>query len=278
MKKRLKTFPLVRTLDNGFTVVVYGELWEDGKVDGIAVFPCKFTRDGKTVMEYDTKNNTSLWLKNPYSRTKHFNMGWAICNPDDEFDIEKGIEICKKRFRKNDLTTQCGTFLTEDMIYAILNNEIRYIENHWDKYVKYGQFKPSEVAEKKLNIKKTNDILNEVVTEKEPESVDEKAPLKIEPGIFVMLKDENNDTHVIGKVKSVDEKKDTVLFYFVYTYFDNGRSLEYGYGDKFVGVEEYLHLVDHVATPKEVVEALGHMKQYEGVVWDENKKKIVSVR
>ena len=159
MKKKFRTYQLVETLKNGYTVVVYGELWEDGKIDGVAVFPCKFTRDGKTVMEYDMKNSTSLWLKKPYARTKHFNMGWAICSPNDEFDLEKGIELCKKRFQKHDMATQCGKFLTESMIYAILGNEIRYIENHWKKYVKYERFSPRRIAERKLNVVKTNRTL-----------------------------------------------------------------------------------------------------------------------
>lgn len=270
--------------ETGHIIMVYGELWEDGKIDGLAVFPCKFTRDGKTVLEYEDKNTTSLLFSHPYSRTKHFNMGWAICNPEDKFDENVGIELCKKRFRKNDLTTQCGTFLTKDMIYAILANEIIYIKNNLDKFGKKGAFRPEVTnVEKKLNIKK----MNEVLENKEPKHSDEKnvamcpPPVKIEPGLFVMMKDEKTESgpmHTIGKVRSIDEKTDTVVFDFEYAYTDNGanRYVEYDFGG--YGIKDYLSDVDHVATPKEVANALAFMKNHDNLVWCEADKKLVTAK
>lgn len=266
--------------ETGHIIMVYGELWEDGKIDGLAVFPCKFTRDGKTVLEYEDKNTTSLLFSHPYSRTKHFNMGWAICNPEDKFDENVGIELCKKRFRKNDLTTQCGTFLTKDMIYAILANEILYIKNNLDKFGKKGTFRPEVPnVEKKLNIKK----MNEVLENKEPKHSDEKNAAtrpqheEIEPGLFVMLKDEDN-MHAIGKIRSIDKKSKTAVLDFEYGYTDDGKNryVVSDYGGK--GIVESLSEIDHVATPKEVSNALSLMKNFDNLAWCEADKKLVAVK
>lgn len=284
MKKRFKSYQMTDTLPSGQIIMVYGELWEDGKIDGLAVFPCKFTRDGKTVLEYETKNTTSLLFSHPYSRTKHFNMGWAICNPEDKFDENVGRELCKKRFRKSDITTQCGTFLTKDVIYAILANEIIYIKSNLGKFLKKDTPRPAvSNVEKKLNIKK----MNEVLDNEEPkftevtDGAECPPPVKIEPGLFVMMKDEKTESgpmHAIGKVRSIDEKTDTVVFDFEYAYTDNGanRYVEYDFGG--YGIKDYLSDVDHVATPKEVATALAFMKNHDNLVWDENRKRLVNVK
>ena len=62
-------------------------------------------------------------------------MGWAICSPQDTYDEKAGIELCKKRFRKSPLTAKTGLFLTNDMVNAILDNEVNYIKAHWGKFV-----------------------------------------------------------------------------------------------------------------------------------------------
>ena len=136
MKKRRKTY--LKTghayVGNGrnATILVYGELWETETVDGIFVQRVGLSRDGKRIIE---RGNGSVGvLGSPYSKTKYFNMGWAICSPDDEYNEEIGIKIAKSRFLKSPLSTQSGTFLTNDMIDAILENEIRFIQNNLSKF------------------------------------------------------------------------------------------------------------------------------------------------
>lgn len=136
MKKRRKTY--LKTghayVGNGrnATILVYGELWETETVDGIFVQRVGLSRDGKRIIECGSSSVGVLGA--PYAKTKYFNMGWAICSPDDEYNEEIGIKIAKSRFLKSPLSTQSGTFLTNDMIDAILENEIRFIQNNLSKF------------------------------------------------------------------------------------------------------------------------------------------------
>lgn len=134
--KKTKSYQLVSAkVNGGYTIMVYGELTEDTTVSGYVITPVEFSRNGERVMEVSAENVKSLLTGKPYAKTKKFNMGWAVCSPLDVFSEEKGIEICKSRFHSSPLTTQSGTFLTNDMIYAILRNEIEYIKSHWDEFV-----------------------------------------------------------------------------------------------------------------------------------------------
>jgi hypothetical protein len=68
---------------------------------------------------------------------KSLNMGWAICSEEDTFDVEIGIKLAKKRFYRHmgDLQTTNRNFLTDDMVEAIIQNEVNYIISHSDKYI-----------------------------------------------------------------------------------------------------------------------------------------------
>ena len=136
MKKRRKSYLKTGTtyVGNGriATILVYGELWETETVDGIFVQRVGLSRDGKRIIECGSGSVGVLGA--PYAKTKYFNMGWAICSPDDEYNEETGIKIAKSRFLKSPLSTQSGTFLTNDMIDAILENEIRFIQNNLSKF------------------------------------------------------------------------------------------------------------------------------------------------
>lgn len=69
---------------------------------------------------------------------KSLNMGWAICSEEDTFDLQTGIKLAKKRFYRNmgELQTTNRNFLNDDMIEAIIENEVKYIISHPDKYIK----------------------------------------------------------------------------------------------------------------------------------------------
>lgn len=197
MKKKFKAFEKIETLPNRSVVMVYGELWEDGYVNGVAVFPCKFSRDGRQVMEYDFSNSTSLHLSKPYSRTKYFNMGWAICAREDKFDHDKGVEICKRRFHDEPLTTQSGTFLTPDMITAIIANEVEYIKKHWEKYV------PSlptmdMIAESKRKVHEADYILDFTGDEGEPQPLNVQKTEPEEEKEFELEFDEESEEDLPG--------------------------------------------------------------------------------
>jgi len=132
MKKSVKNFKLTENY-KGHIILVYGELWEEGYVDGIVIRRAKFSKDGRKVMD-ESVTSEDILLNRPYTRTRYFNMGWAICTPDDKYNEQYGIELCKRRFRKSPLKTETGLFLTKDMVHALLRNEIHYIENNWKKF------------------------------------------------------------------------------------------------------------------------------------------------
>lgn len=152
MKKKRKSYvvtfekPLTENGKDVFaTILIYGELWEDGVVDGIRLQHVGLSRDGSAVLE--VKSETVGALSAPYARTKIFNMGWAICSPDDKFDESTGIEIAKRRFAKYPITTRSGNFLTDDMIHSIMENEYRFISSHFNNFYKKG---PDTAEEKPL--------------------------------------------------------------------------------------------------------------------------------
>lgn len=225
MKKSIKNF--VRTeVFKGYTIMVYGELWEDGYVDGIVIKRAKFSKDGSRVMDESTTGEEIL-LKRPYTRTRYFNMGWAICTPDDKFNELAGVELCKKRFRKSPLKTETGLFLTKDMIYALLDNEINYIKKNWKKFVPKHSTKFSDVlkqvvdqvmsSKKEEKFVKPNDAEEqtfEIEFDEDPATVEEekKEPetnvQEIKEGdyIFVLTDKEHAGVEEVGYVKHVDDE------------------------------------------------------------------------
>lgn len=70
-------------------------------------------------------------------QVKALNMGWSICSEDDVFAKEIGIKLAKKRFYKNmgELQTTNKNFLNDDMVNAIIENEVNYIISHPEKYI-----------------------------------------------------------------------------------------------------------------------------------------------
>ena len=101
------------TLGHKHTVLVYGEVTQE-KID-VEILP--FIYQKKVI--------------------KSLNFGWAICSEEDEFNEEYGKHLAKKRFYHDVGGLQTGNrnFLCDDMVLAILNNEVNYIISHIDKYV-----------------------------------------------------------------------------------------------------------------------------------------------
>lgn len=136
---KFKAFKSIKeTKHNGrkYTILVYGEVNEVNEMTGFYTVPVVF--NGKTnkpiAIDYDKRFITPSY-KHYYGRTKVFNMGWSICSECDEFDLETGIKICRRRFNRSPITTQNGRFLTPDMCLAIVNNEADYIDKHIEMFL-----------------------------------------------------------------------------------------------------------------------------------------------
>ena len=66
-------------------------------------------------------------------------LGAAICHPDDEFDVEEGLDICLSRIHRGEdvgvIETSSSLMLTEDNIMANIESKLAYICNNIDKYL-----------------------------------------------------------------------------------------------------------------------------------------------
>ena len=120
-----------------YRVMVYGELTKTNKRDGVIMCRVTTSKDGRNIETFEKENR--LILNGDKKRTKSFNMGYAICSPEDEFDVDKGKKICKGRFTKYPITTQNGSFLTHDMVNAIVANEVEYIIKNIENFVRYDE-------------------------------------------------------------------------------------------------------------------------------------------
>lgn len=252
MKKSLKTYSIKEEY-NGHTILIYGERWEEGYIDGIVIKRARFSKDGGRLMDKGISSENIL-LKRPYTRTRYFNMGWAICNPNDKFDFQTGVDICKKRFRKSPMETETGLFLTNDMIHAILKNEVDFIKKNWDKFCpeKKEAEKPTEVKEAvKENTSESN--------------------FDIKPGDYVKILDPDNPywPETVGFVSGVDDE--FVYYKWKIQYGKNHCAFETSTSPKDIwSTRKELAK----ATPAEISAAINAIAIHTSFNWDSEKNKL----
>lgn len=253
MKKRVKSFKVEDTF-NGSIILVYGELWEDGYVDGMVIRRAKFSRDGRKMMDESTSSEEILFNK-PYTRTRCFNMGWAICSCEDKYDLRTGIELCKKRFRKSPLKTETGLFLTKDMIQALLLNEVSFIKKNWQKFAPKSFSATRE--EMKESVNKVNEV-NACVSMKKSEN--EKDEVTSGSYACVSQNDNRKWTKTVGYVVSTDEEN---VYLGWVIQFGNNNGTKFTSLNYHDGVELISFRKDSVrkATEEEVIDALKNMAE-----------------
>ncbi len=252
MKKSLKTYSIKEEY-NGHTILIYGERWEEGYIDGIVIKRARFSKDGERLMDKGISSENIL-LKRPYTRTRYFNMGWAICNPNDKFDFQTGVDICKKRFRKSPMETETGLFLTNDMIHAILKNEVDFIKKNW------GKFCPEKKeAEKPTEVK-------EAVKENASET-----KLDIKPGDYIKILEPTNPywPETVGFVSGVDDE--CVYYKWRIQYGNNHCAFETSTSPKDIwSTREALAK----ATPEEISAAVNAIAAHTSFNWDSKENKL----
>lgn len=129
---KIKTFSKTKTFtdENGgrHILLIYGELREVETLRGVVVTPVEYTR-GSHIVVNPVGDEDAVYVKTDptWGTRKEFNFGWSVCSAGDKYDEATGIKIAKTRFAKSPLSTQTGTMLTDDMINAILENEIEFI-------------------------------------------------------------------------------------------------------------------------------------------------------
>lgn len=134
MSKKVKSYyhyeNVTSTNGTNHIVLVYGEVSEDKFISGFA--PVTFTRKGRIIKSVGEPIIVNHEFRSP---VKKFNMGFAICDSSDTFNLEVGIKVAKKRFAKSPMITQNGNFLTKDMLKAIVDNELKYISNNIEHFL-----------------------------------------------------------------------------------------------------------------------------------------------
>lgn len=265
MNKKTKTFTYYLPVEKPwgtYTVMIYGELYQSTEVDGIAIIQGNYSRDGRHFISVKPGSKViDVTTGTPYLKTKSFNMGWAICSPEDKFDEERGIELCKRRFHRKPLTTQSGTFLTHDMIHAIMENEAKYIEKHFDEYVP--------------NVKKCESgKLEEGCLGPKGDPDPAGAPIEemLRPNMYVMLKSKNGVNS--GLIHSVDGKK--VHFYFITGH--DGPFKKFLRYDSSGGLTVDAKFIRGIATAAETARELDILAKNHNVRWDAEKKTLVRLK
>lgn len=69
---------------------------------------------------------------------KRLNIGYSICNPNDEYDIKVGIKIAKKRLHSRPFAHMVSKFSGEfnkETVIAIMDAKANYIINNIDKFI-----------------------------------------------------------------------------------------------------------------------------------------------
>lgn len=114
-----------------YIVYVYGEMEELPYLSGIA--SVLFTPKGRIVRHVSAP--VPDYGSEQHSNAREFNMGWALCTPEDIFDEVEAVNIAKRRFSMSPLTTQNGCWLNDDMCQSIVDNEAKYIAEHLDHFI-----------------------------------------------------------------------------------------------------------------------------------------------
>lgn len=138
--RQVKSIEHIQYKGKDYTIMVYGEIKDVKEINGFNVVPVKYNGKTGAFTKLDYENMITIpSIGTFYSKTKEFNMGWAICVEPDTFNEEQGVKICKRRFSKSPITSQNGRFLTPDMCQAIVDNEVKYIIKNIDFYLPKNQ-------------------------------------------------------------------------------------------------------------------------------------------
>ena len=140
MSKKLRRYHATREVldskNQKHTILVYGELLQTNDDKGFILAPITYKKkDKNNIVSIDDKY-VVLSRHNDLRPNREFNFGWAICDANDKFDMATGVKLAKKRFSNSPMTTTDVRFFSDDMIAAILKNELNFIEEHLEnKYL-----------------------------------------------------------------------------------------------------------------------------------------------
>ena len=137
------------TFHEKHTILVYGELSQQNTGRGFIIAPITFNKkNGEIVDIYE--HNVVMNPMNDNRPLRVFNFGWAICDAKDEFDLKEGIRVAKRRFSNSPMITTDSRFFSNDMINAILENELNFVESHLSEFfLQYGKIQKERKLEER---------------------------------------------------------------------------------------------------------------------------------
>lgn len=263
LKKFVKTKDYIDENGKKHILMAYAELTKEPHLNGILVSDVSYRKGDGLVT--DCKNTALISFNEAsHSPIKTLNFGCAVCAPDDEFDPDKGTELCKARFSKTGLTTQDCRFFTDDMVNAILDNELHYL---LENKVKPAIVKHPEASKQEVKAE-------EPQTEKE-EELKSEAPAKKDGQILkITWKGEILKGFVsYAAFKSYDETTKNAEFYWVLDTKENNNETFYKNTVPFTTNVSSFKTVEF-ATHDEVRAAEALLKERFGRIWDWKKKEI----
>lgn len=106
------------------------------KVDSFIDFEGK---ERKFILLCVTINNPSLILNTQFTEAERFlNLGIAVCNEVDEFNVQLGVKIALGRAQKklnHMIVFQRGSMINNDLVNTILERESAYLKKDPGFYI-----------------------------------------------------------------------------------------------------------------------------------------------
>lgn len=246
MSKKVRCYHVTRevydkTRNQKHTILVYGELVQTNEAKGFVIAPVTYIKSNNDIRNIDDKY--VILNRNDKRPVRIFNFGWAICDLSDEFDLATGIKLAKRRFSNSPMVTTDVRFFSDEMIKAILESELNFMEEHLEE-----KFLPDDYqngcngecetcqrddCDSKGSIEpevKTHDEIKECETEELPtfsKSVTNETEPDLSEGAFIKYRDGYKNVKRYGLVKSVEkrDKRNIVSLYWKVTRFENGWSV-----------------------------------------------------
>lgn len=103
----------------------------------------------------------SVELPNCTDFKKGVSIGISICNPEDSYDSERGVQIAKDRAKKAKcvLYATDNSYINSKLVKALLEQEVKYIKNNPSRYIK-----GYDIAESKHRKKKARELIAQSFT------------------------------------------------------------------------------------------------------------------
>ena len=127
-----KEYFTTRDLGDGRHVVVLGivDTYYDDFISEQGTRLDVYTRKSQKV------SDALLFFKH-HIKKKRLRIAWAISHPEDEFNLDTGIDIARKRCRRRPMSVLESEFVgefREDLVTAVLDVKANFIANNIEKF------------------------------------------------------------------------------------------------------------------------------------------------